>query len=107
MEGEDDEWLVGPRQHHDQLHQAALLEAALLWHERGDRAAAVTCLEELVRACPLDEPASARLMQILGELGRRDAVQQEYERLAQALDEAWEAVPSRETRRLYLAALRG
>ena len=107
LEEEDDDWVVGPRQHHEQLHQAALAEAGALRHERGDREAAVACLEELVRTNPLDEPASARLMRVLGELGRRDAVEQEYERLAQAMDEAWEAVPSRETRRAYRSALRG
>jgi ATP/maltotriose-dependent transcriptional regulator MalT/DNA-binding SARP family transcriptional activator len=105
LEDEYDEWTEAPRAHYETLHLAALKEAGELHLGDGDRETGLGYLQKLVERDPLNEEASARLMDALGTMGNRAGVEREFGRLARALRQEIATDPLPETRRAYDRAL--
>jgi ATP/maltotriose-dependent transcriptional regulator MalT/DNA-binding SARP family transcriptional activator len=105
MEGEYGAWIEARRAHFESLYLAALSEAGDLYLKTGAAEAAAARFRTLVERNPIDERASARLMQALGALRGRDDVQREFGRLRQALAEQLSTAPLPETRGAYEEAI--
>ncbi|OLC53774.1 MAG: hypothetical protein AUH92_05270 [Acidobacteria bacterium 13_1_40CM_4_69_4] len=105
MEEQYDGWAEPLRGRYEELYLAALKEAAGLHLEKRDAAAAVDCLQRLIRRDSLHEEASALLMQALGASGNRAAIEREYDRLVTALHDELGKLPLPATRRAYDEAL--
>jgi ATP/maltotriose-dependent transcriptional regulator MalT/DNA-binding SARP family transcriptional activator len=105
LEEDYEEWTEAPRAHYEGLYLAALKEAADLHLREGDRDTGLGCLERLVERDPLNEEASAHLMDALGGLGNRAGVEKEFGRLSRALGQELSTDPLPETRRAYERAL--
>jgi len=105
LEEEYHDWAEPLRTRYEELHLAALKEAAGLHLEKKDVAAAVDCLQLLIRRDPLNEGASVILMRALAAAGNRAAIGKEYDRLVAALHDELGKLPLPSTRRAYDDAL--
>ena len=97
-------------QHREQLTETQAAVAALLGSkliEQGVPAAALTVLEPLAAERPLDEHVHRVLIDALAELGRRWEAIETYERLRDALDEAYAAEPEPQTKAIHRRLLTG
>ncbi|PYT16073.1 MAG: hypothetical protein DMF51_05500, partial [Acidobacteria bacterium] len=101
LEEEYSDWAEPLRARYEELYLAALNEAAGLHLEKKDAAAAVDCLQRLIRRDPLNEEASALLMRALAATGSRAAIGKEYDRLVAALHTDMGKLPLPSTRRAY------
>ena len=98
----------GRQRHRERLTEAhaavvTLLGAKLV--ERGDHEAALALVEPLGFARPLDEHLHRVLIDALATSGRRWEAIGAYERLRDALDEAYAAEPDPPTKALYRGLL--
>ena len=82
LEEDDEEWVEAPQTHYESLLDAALRELADVHARLGRAEEAIAPLERLVERHPQDQGASIALMRVLGSLGRKSAVEQEYRRLS-------------------------
>ncbi|HYS78201.1 MAG TPA: BTAD domain-containing putative transcriptional regulator, partial [Candidatus Dormibacteraeota bacterium] len=105
LEEEYHDWAEPLRTRYEELHLAALKEAGGLHLEKKDVAAAVDCLQHLIRRDPLSEEASVILMRALAVAGNRAAIGKEYDRLVAALHDELGKLPLPSTRRAYDDAL--
>jgi ATP/maltotriose-dependent transcriptional regulator MalT/DNA-binding SARP family transcriptional activator len=99
------DWIEARRSHFEGLYRSALAEGGDLHSKTGGAEAAAARFRALVERGPLDEQASARLMQALGALRSRALVEEEFGRLRRALAEELSMTPSSETQRVYEEAL--
>jgi ATP/maltotriose-dependent transcriptional regulator MalT/DNA-binding SARP family transcriptional activator len=93
LEEEYEEWMEAPRAHYESLYLAALVEAGSLHMERGSKPSGLSYLKKRTEQDPLSEEASSHLMLALGELGSRQEVDAEFERLGRALSDELESTP--------------
>lgn len=100
-----DDW-IGPIR--ERLRQAALAAAERLaqrLEEARDFAAALTCVQHLLRADPLDEAAYRRLMRLHALAGNRTGVTRAFNACSEVLRRELAAAPDTETQAAYRAAL--
>lgn len=105
MEEEYTEWTEAPRTHYETLYISALGDAADLHLKSGALERGITLLREMTEMQPLDEPIACRVMKALAERGDRRAVEKEYQRLMQALEQEVGTRPLPETQRAHLKSL--
>ena len=100
-------WAVDHRERLIETHAAVatLLGAKLL--EQGEPETALVLLEPIGAQRPLDEHLHRVVMEALAELGRRWDAIESYERLRDALDDAYAAEPESQTKALYRRLLTG
>lgn len=96
-----EEWTQGPRQHWMELHQQGLLEQAQCHAQLQQHAAAIACVQEVIRSQPWHEPACRKLMLYAFYSGDHAQVAQAYKRCIAALKEHLDVEPDRETENLY------
>jgi DNA-binding SARP family transcriptional activator len=101
------EWTLEHRARLSETHAAvaSLLGSKLL--EQGEQEAALALVEPLAAARPLDENLNRVLIDVLAGLGRRWEAIEAYERLRDALDEAYAAEPEPQTKALHRRLLTG
>jgi DNA-binding SARP family transcriptional activator/predicted ATPase len=101
------EWTLEHRERLSETHAAvaSLLGSKLL--EQGEQEAALALVEPLAAARPLDENLNRVLIDVLAGLGRRWEAIEAYERLRDALDEAYAAEPEPQTKALHRRLLTG
>ena len=101
------EWALEHRERLGETHAAVatLLGAKLL--EQGEPEAALALIEPLAAARPLDENLHRVLIDVLAGLGQRWEAIEAYERLRDALEEAYAAEPEPQTKALYRRLLTG
>jgi DNA-binding SARP family transcriptional activator len=106
-EDEYADWAEEDRERLTETHAAVatLLGSRLLEH--GEPEAALALLEPISFTRPLDEPLHRGLMDVLEGLGRRWEAIETYERLRDALDDAYAAEPQPQTKTLYRRLLTG
>jgi DNA-binding SARP family transcriptional activator len=93
LEEEYEGWMEAPRAHYESLYLAALVEAGSLHMERGSKPSGLSYLKKRTEQDPLSEEASSHLMLALGEVGSRQEVDAEFERLGRALSDELESTP--------------
>ena len=100
-------WAEDHRERLTETHAAiaTLLGSKLI--EQGEPAAALAVLEPLTVERPLDEHVHRVLIDALADLGRRWEAIESYERLRDALDEAYAAEPEPQTKAMYRRLLTG
>ena len=100
-------WAVDHRERLIETHAAVatLLGAKLL--EQGEPETALVLLEPIGAQRPLDEHLHRVVMEALAELGRRWDAIESYERLRDALDDAYAAEPESQSKALYRRLLTG
>jgi len=100
-------WAEDHRERLTETHAAiaTLLGSKLIEH--GEPAAALAVLEPLTADRPLDEHVHRVLIDALADLGRRWEAIESYERLRDALDEAYAAEPEPQTKAMYRRLLTG
>jgi predicted ATPase/DNA-binding SARP family transcriptional activator len=106
----EDEYASWADDHRERLTEthgaiATLLGAKLV--EQGETEAALALLEPLASQRPTDEHLHRVLIEALAELGRRWEAIESYERLRDALDDAYAAEPESQTKALYRRLLTG
>jgi predicted ATPase/DNA-binding SARP family transcriptional activator len=100
-------WAAGRREALSEAYLGLLLELSARLAERGDTAAAVEALEQVVVADPLHEAAHRALMRLFAAGGRRQQALAQYHQLRTALRRELEAEPDPQTAELYRELLRG
>ena len=101
LEGCAEEWIFPERALREQNYLAALETIAERAAARGDSAAAIGALRQLLAADPLRESASAALMRALTDCGDFAAVTSVYRELRLLLRRELNAEPSLKTQELY------
>lgn len=96
-----EEWAFTERNAREQSYLAALERLAAIHKERGEPAASVRWLRQLVAADPYRESAHCALMQALADSGDRAAMQQVYREMRLLLRRDLNADPCSETETLY------
>lgn len=94
------EWHYQRQDHLRTLHGDALSTLADLHLEQGDLSAATSVLERLISSDSLREDAHRRLLLCYARTGQRSRALEQYERLADALRDKLDAVPSHATTEL-------
>ena len=100
----EDQYADWAEEHRDRLTEAHASVTTLLGSrlsEEGEYEAALALLEPLASARPHDEHLHRALIEALAGLGQRWEAIEAYERLRNALDEAYAAEPEPETKALY------
>ena len=100
----------GQRSHRERLtetHAALVTVLGSKLFEQGQPEAALALLAPLAAARPLDEHLHRVLIDALADLGRRWEAIEAYERLRDALDEAYAAEPEPQTKAIYRRLLTG
>ena len=100
----EDEYADWADEHRDRLTDTHAAVATMLGSklsEQGRREAALALLEPLASTRPLDEQLHRVLIDVLASLGRRWEAIETYERLRDALEDAYAAEPEAETKVLY------
>jgi DNA-binding SARP family transcriptional activator len=100
----EDQYAEWATEHRDRLTETHAAVAALLGSklaEQGEPEAALTVLEPLAAARPLNEGVHRALIGVLAALGRRWEAIVIYERLRDALDDTYAAEPEPQTTALY------
>ncbi len=100
-------WAAGRREALSEAYLGLLLELSARLAARGDTAAAVEALEQVVVADPLHEAAHRALMRLFAADGRRQQALAQYHQLRTALRRELEAEPDPQTAELYRELLRG
>jgi predicted ATPase/DNA-binding SARP family transcriptional activator len=96
-----DDWATGRRQALRERHLTLVVDLATLLEQAGDRAAAVTALQQALVAEPLHERAHRELIRIYALTGRRQRALAQFHLLRESLRRDFEDEPDGETRRLY------
>src|SRR5205814_9278736 len=89
-----EDWAAGRREELRALHLALLLELARLHQARGEAAAAIEALRQLVAGDQAREEAHVALMTLLARGGRRHQALRQYQRLREALRRELDAEPA-------------
>jgi DNA-binding SARP family transcriptional activator len=100
----EDSYADWAEEHRDRLTETHAAVATLLGSklvELGERDAALALLEPLASSRPLDEQLHRVLIDVVAGLGRRWEAIEIYERLRDALDDAYGAQPEPQTKALY------
>ena len=101
------DWAIEHRERLTESHAAVATLLASKLSERGDHEAALALLEPLGFTRPHDEHLNRVLIETLAASGRRWEAIEAYERLRDALDEAYAAEPGSTTKALYRRLLTG
>ena len=100
----EDQYADWVDEHRDRLTDTHAAVATLLGSklfEQGEGDAALALLEPLASTRPLDEQLQRVLIDVLASVGRRWEAIETYERLRDALEDAYAAEPEPETKALY------
>ena len=95
------EWALNHQERLTEIHAAVATSVGLQLSKQGEPEAALALLEQLAAVRPHDEHLHRALINALAALGRRWEAIEAYERLRDALDEAYAAEPEPETKALY------
>ena len=101
------DWAAEHRHRLTETHAALATLLGSKLRDEGEPEAALAVLEPLAPERSLDEQFHRVLIDVLAELGRRWEAIQTYERLRDALDEAYAAEPEPQTRAIYRRLLTG
>ena len=100
-------WADDQRERLDETHAALATLLGSKLAEESEPEAALALLEPLASQRPLDEHLHRVVIEALAELGRRWEAIETYDRLRNALDEAYAAEPESQTKVLYRRLLTG
>jgi hypothetical protein len=103
----DEAWVQRPRQQLIGLRLTLLLELAELQAQRGEIAAAMETLQQVVAIEPVHEGAHAKLMRLLAQAGYRSLALRQFGYLVGALRRELGTGPDPSTRALYHQILMG
>jgi predicted ATPase/DNA-binding SARP family transcriptional activator len=95
-----EDWIVPERQRLTEIYVGALCQLARCFAGEGDLARALDYARRTVAADPLWEAAQRELIQLLANLGQREAALQQYHQFRRMLAEQSQAAPEDATREL-------
>lgn len=96
-----DEWAIERRVAVQQQYVALLLELALQYEARGDRAQAAAAFLNVIEAEPAHETAHVGLMRLYAASGRRHEAMERYRILRESMKRDLDAEPGEEARSIY------
>lgn len=102
-----EDWVAGRREALRQEYLALLLRLSEVEVQRGNPAAAIAALWQLVAAEPAHEAARRALMRLYAERGQPDQALRQYEHLRVALARELECEPDSDTRQLHAQIVAG
>jgi predicted ATPase/DNA-binding SARP family transcriptional activator/Tfp pilus assembly protein PilF len=96
-----DDWILPERERLRDLFSKALDRLSALWEQRGDHAAAISCIQRLLRHDPLREATYRHLMRLYALNGEPVDISRTYQTCVAVLQRELSVEPSAATREEY------